>query len=888
MANDIIVDIKEDPIILQYTKQGIEGPEGPVGPQGNDGTSWELVMTMDNNPNGTCDITLYENGEVCKDTHYITFKRYAYNGTKWVTPGWNRAITGTVKINYTDTRAIHATVFDSSALSYVLCSNSVNLGRAATVKVGTVTSGATPKVTNSGNDLDAVLNFTFEKGDAATVRLDETNYPTQKLAFGANPWVQNRGTANDAILQFGIPKGGGCGAYVSGSRVILEPSAMFTPSVSSTGALSWTNNVNISNPSSVQITLNPKGAWSNSTAYSRLDLVTNEGNSYVALKAVPSGTALTSTSYWMKLTEKGDKGDIATITMGTTTALTEGSTPTVTNTGTSSDAVLNFGIPKGPKGDAAKVYIGSVTTLNSDADATVTNTGTEYNAVLNFGIPRGPAGIEGTSVPWGGILGDMSAQGDLTTALNSKLGGDQLAPAYNPSQNWAVGSYCIYGGKLYKFTSAHTGDWNASKATEISAMGELDLKANADSYLPLTGGTLSNVLYNSHSYVIQSNINPSSPNPNATTWSNGFYIRDVNGNTISAIRAFQTNSNQYALRFALTRNVNGEDVTHVMYLTLAADGTKSVTLEREPWLRALFPSSLGSSANYLAAFTTGYASSGYVGLPLSIANGGTGASTATANRVFAAPNGSNGAPSFRALVAADLPTVTVAKGGTGVATASANRVFAGPSSGSTATAPSFRALVAADIPNLAASKITSGTLSVGTSGNAATATKLAQDRRFVVYLGTAYDASGSATAKGLYSLDGNVNIPVTGNLGVDHGGTGGSDSGWQTLTNTSVYTGTVYYRKLGKICYVTTDGINLKADLAGNNSKVLATIPSGYRPAYTIGEAIGVNGNHLTGKVTIATTGKITILSSAGGQMYGPNAIGASATLHFNFTYLLA
>lgn len=37
----------------------------------------------------------------------------------------------------------------------------------------------------------------------------------------------------------------------------------------------------------------------------------------------------------------------------------------------------------------------------------------------------------------------------------------------------------------------------------------------------------------------------------------------------------------------------------------------------------------------------------------------------TANYVLAAPNGSNGSPTFRKLVAADLPTVTIAKGGTG-------------------------------------------------------------------------------------------------------------------------------------------------------------------------------------------------------------------------------
>ena len=47
--------------------------------------------------------------------------------------------------------------------------------------------------------------------------------------------------------------------------------------------------------------------------------------------------------------------------------------------------------------------------------------------------------------------------------------------------------------------------------------------------------------------------------------------------------------------------------------------------------------------------------------------------TQSANQVFASPNGSSGKPSFRALVAADLPTVTYAKGGTNVAATSVNQ-----------------------------------------------------------------------------------------------------------------------------------------------------------------------------------------------------------------------
>lgn len=129
---------------------------------------------------------------------------------------------------------------------------------------------------------------------------------------------------------------------------------------------------------------------------------------------------------------------------------------------------------------------------------------------------------------------------------------------------------------------------------------------------------------------------------------------------------------------------------------------------------------------------------------MAIARGGTNASTTSANFAFIGPtSGGAAAPSFRALVTADMPagTGTVTSVAlslpaeftvsnspvttTGTLTAvwaneTANYVFAGPTTGSP-DVPAFRALVAADIPNLAASKITSGTLAIAQGGtNAAT------------------------------------------------------------------------------------------------------------------------------------------------------------------------
>jgi len=68
------------------------------------------------------------------------------------------------------------------------------------------------------------------------------------------------------------------------------------------------------------------------------------------------------------------------------------------------------------------------------------------------------------------------------------------------------------------------------------------------------------------------------------------------------------------------------------------------------------------------------------------------------------------APAWAGVAVSDITgTLPVANGGTGVTTAAANLVFAGPTSGASAAAPSFRALVAADLPSGSTNYVINGT-----------------------------------------------------------------------------------------------------------------------------------------------------------------------------------
>ena len=125
----------------------------------------------------------------------------------------------------------------------------------------------------------------------------------------------------------------------------------------------------------------------------------------------------------------GQDGTSATVTVGTTTTGEPGTQASVTNSGTATNAILNFVIPRGDTGAAgadgedgtpATVTIGTTTTGEPGTQASVTNTGTVSNAILNFTIPRGETATitPGVAVP---LLEDTADLATVITTVNALI-----------------------------------------------------------------------------------------------------------------------------------------------------------------------------------------------------------------------------------------------------------------------------------------------------------------------------------------------------------------------------------------------------------------------------------------------------------------------------------
>lgn len=130
-----------------------------------------------------------------------------------------------------------------------------------------------------------------------------------------------------------------------------------------------------------------------------------------------------------------------------------------------------------------------------------------------------------------------------------------------------------------------------------------------------------------------------------------FYLSDKDGHNLGYLAPYFNSNGDQATLLVARRHIESSDtdVANSLYLYVAPDGTRKIVVsEAKAWRAAL---GLGTSGN----------------LPITVAQGGTGTASAAAHSVFAGPtSGSDAAPSFRALDAADITAgiLPIARGGT--------------------------------------------------------------------------------------------------------------------------------------------------------------------------------------------------------------------------------
>jgi len=302
-------------------------------------------------------------------------------------------------------------------------------GDAATITIGTVQSGATPDVTNTGSSTDAIFNFTLPKGDSGTAATIQVGTVTS----GASASVTNRGTSSTAIFDFTLPKGDkgdtGQGINILGEYATLADLQTAHP----TGNAGNAYMVGTTNPKDLYIWDVGTSAW------------TNEGQ----LQGV-----------------KGDTGSAATITVGT---VTTGATAAVVNSGTTSAAILDFTLQKGDKGDTGNTGTIAVGSVTSGQTASVTNSGTSTAAIFDFVLPKGDKGDQGNPTTVNGKSGNNVTlygsdielnSGDSTkvdaaiSTLNTNVGNLQdentVTTFAVDLQNWSNDTTSQSGTTLYK------------------------------------------------------------------------------------------------------------------------------------------------------------------------------------------------------------------------------------------------------------------------------------------------------------------------------------------------------------------------------------------------------------------------------------------------------
>jgi hypothetical protein len=243
-------------------------------------------------------------------------------------------------------------------------------GVSANFTVGTVTKGDNPSVTKTGTAGDFTLDFVLPKGDpGAAERYD---------ILGGTTYIDCNHITGVPVLEF----------------LIFSLLKSLGTSTSDVTSVVWS-----------AYSMSQYGYAGNAIPVSNLNngavnvpLATCRWGLVISAKLTANGPTVASKFIAPQLIEipgpkgdtgtKGDTGNTGTINVGTVSAIAYGSTPTVVNSGTSTAAVFNFGLPRGEKGDAGVISSVTATSTAAGTTAAVTLGGTPSDRTIALSIPK--------------------------------------------------------------------------------------------------------------------------------------------------------------------------------------------------------------------------------------------------------------------------------------------------------------------------------------------------------------------------------------------------------------------------------------------------------------------------------------------------------------------
>lgn len=203
----------------------------------------------------------------------------------------------------------------SASTSAASAAESARLAEDYKTAAETAKSDASLYAANAKTSAD---NATASKEVAQSAATSASNFATdaRNSAGEAKTYKDNAKTYRDNAK-----------TYMDNAKNYSENVNVFTPSVSTSGVLSWTNKAGLANPPSVNI----KGEKG------------DQGLQGIqGVQGVKGDTGAKG--------DRGATGAAATIRIGTVTTGAPGSEAVVTNVGTANDAVFNFTLPRGEKG----------------------------------------------------------------------------------------------------------------------------------------------------------------------------------------------------------------------------------------------------------------------------------------------------------------------------------------------------------------------------------------------------------------------------------------------------------------------------------------------------------------------------------------------------------